>query len=62
MEQARELAEKEGEDSVVQVVCGAVLAAAGEYEQAIELLGKHQGNLEAYVNTAYRISMQPTQD
>ncbi|ERF73873.1 hypothetical protein EPUS_05885 [Endocarpon pusillum Z07020] len=47
VELARELAETDGEDSVVQVVCGTVLAAAGEYEKAVELLGKHQGNLEA---------------
>jgi coatomer subunit epsilon len=48
-EQARELAEKDGEDGIVQVVCGTVLAAVGEYERAVELLGKHQGNLEAWV-------------
>ena len=34
---------------MVQVVCGTVLAAAGEYDKAVELLGKHQGNLEACV-------------
>ncbi len=49
LELARELAETEAEDSVVQVVCGTVLAAVGEYEKAVELLGKHQGNLEACV-------------
>jgi hypothetical protein len=46
---ARELADSEEEDSTVQVLCGTVLASAGENEKAIELLGKHHGNLEAYV-------------
>jgi coatomer subunit epsilon len=50
LELARELADKEGEDSVVQVICGTVLASAGEVDKALELLGKHQGNLEAYVS------------
>jgi coatomer subunit epsilon len=49
VEQARGLAENEAEDATVQVVCGTVLAAAEEYETAVELLGKHQGSLEAYV-------------
>ena len=47
---ATELVEKEGEDSTVQIVCGTVLASAGEVEKALEVLGKHQGNLEVYVN------------
>lgn len=62
VELAEELADKEGEDSVVQVVCGTILAAAGEYEKAVELLGKHQGNLEAYVNTARHLRMDHTRD
>jgi len=44
---ASSLAESDPEDAVVQVVAGTVLAAAGEYPKAIELLNKHQGNLEA---------------
>lgn len=44
---ASELAESEGEDAVVQVCAGTVLASVGEYPQATELLGKHQGSLEA---------------
>jgi coatomer subunit epsilon len=44
---ATQLAESEGEDPVVQICCGTVLASAGETAKAIELLGKHQGNLEA---------------
>jgi coatomer subunit epsilon len=44
---ALSLAESEGEDAVVQVCCGIVLAASGSTSEAIELLSKHQGNLEA---------------
>lgn len=44
---AEELAESESEDAVVQVCAGSVLATAGEYAKAIELLQKHQGSLEA---------------
>lgn len=44
---ASSLAESDPEDAVVQVVAGTILAAAGEYPKAIELLNKHQGNLEA---------------
>ena len=44
---ASDLAESEGEDAVVQICAGTVLASAGEYTKATELLGKHQGNLEA---------------
>ncbi|KAH8911001.1 hypothetical protein BR93DRAFT_304208 [Coniochaeta sp. PMI_546] len=44
-----ELAESdEGQDNgVVQVLGGTVLAAAGKSEEALQLLGRHQGNLEA---------------
>ena len=44
---ATELSESQGEDPIVQICCGTVLAAAGETEKAVELLGKHQGSLEA---------------
>ncbi|KAB5577667.1 coatomer epsilon subunit [Coniochaeta sp. 2T2.1] len=38
----------EGQDNgVVQVLGGTVLAAAGKSEEALQLLGRHQGNLEA---------------
>jgi len=41
-----ELAESEEgrENGVVQVVGGTVLAAAGKSEEALQLLGRHQGN------------------
>lgn len=44
---AEELAATSGENSIVQVLAGTVLHAGGESEKALELLGKHQGNLEA---------------
>lgn len=44
---ALSLAESDGEDAVVQVCSGIVLAASGSTAEAIELLSKHQGNLEA---------------
>ncbi|KIW73112.1 hypothetical protein PV04_01255 [Phialophora macrospora] len=47
LETALSLADSDGEDSVVQICAGTVLAAHAEYAKAIELLGKHQGSLEA---------------
>lgn len=35
-----------GENAIVQVVGGTVLAAAGQSEEALALLGRHQGNRE----------------
>lgn len=46
---AQELAEKYSENATVQVLCGTVLHAEGQSEEALALLMKHQGNLEAYV-------------
>ncbi|KAI9705793.1 MAG: hypothetical protein M1820_005041 [Bogoriella megaspora] len=45
--QAEQLGEKEGDNLAVQICCGTVLAAQGEYEKAIALLSKHQGSLDA---------------
>lgn len=36
-----------GETAIVQVVGGTVLAAAGKEEEALALLGRHQGNRES---------------
>ena len=44
---ASSLAESDGEDSVVQICAGTVLASHAEYAQATDLLSKHQGSLEA---------------
>ena len=47
LETAKMLAESESEDATVQICAGTVLASAGEYATAIDLLQKHQGSLEA---------------
>lgn len=52
---AQELAEKCSENATVQVLCGTVLHAEGQSEEALVLLMKHQGNLEAYVCSAHSI-------
>lgn len=44
---AEQLAEKESENGTVQVLGGTVLQAQGKSEEALALLAKHQGNLEA---------------
>lgn len=49
VEMTKELAEQEAENSIVQVVCGTVLASAGLFDEAKTLLSKHDRNLEAYV-------------
>jgi coatomer protein complex subunit epsilon len=41
---AEKLAQTEGENATVQVLCGTVLQAAGMTEEALALLSKHQGN------------------
>ena len=42
------LVETESENTTVQLLGGTVLQAAGNTEEALSLLSKHQGNLEAY--------------
>ena len=42
------LAEQAGEENLtVQLLCGTVLARSGKQEQALQLLQKHQGSLDA---------------
>lgn len=53
MVKAQELAKKEGDNLSVQVLCGGVLADAGLVEEALALLAKHQGSLDAYVFPLY---------
>ena len=43
------LVETSSENAVVQVLGATVLQAVGRTEDALSLLSKHQGNLEAYV-------------
>jgi coatomer subunit epsilon len=45
--EAEKLSTSEGENAVVQVLAGTVLQAGGKSEEALALLGQHQGNLEA---------------
>lgn len=42
------LIETESENPTVQLLGGTVLQAAGQTEEALSLLSKHQGSLEAY--------------
>ncbi|KAK2800563.1 hypothetical protein FQN50_008108 [Emmonsiellopsis sp. PD_5] len=44
---AEELAAKNSENATTQVLVGTVLQAQGKSEEALSLLSKHQGNLEA---------------
>ncbi|KAL1969444.1 hypothetical protein VTN77DRAFT_8882 [Rasamsonia byssochlamydoides] len=48
---AQTLAEKASDNATVQVLCGTVLHAQGKTEEALALLAKHQGNLEAVALT-----------
>jgi coatomer protein complex subunit epsilon len=47
LEKAKKLADSNGDNLNVEVLCGIVLARAGESEQALALLSKHQGSLDA---------------
>ena len=49
VEDAEKLAKSSSENPTVQILCGSVLQANGKSEEALTLLAKHQGNLEAYV-------------
>lgn len=44
---AEQLAESAGDNLTVQLLCSTVLAKAGKQEQALVLLAKHQGSLDA---------------
>ncbi|EAU39173.1 hypothetical protein ATEG_00527 [Aspergillus terreus NIH2624] len=44
---AQDLAENYPENATVEVLCGTLLQAQGHSEEALALLAKHQGNLEA---------------
>lgn len=45
--EAKRLAESQGDNLSVQLLCGTILARAGEQEAALQLLSKHQGSLDA---------------
>lgn len=45
--EAERLAEAQGDSLTVQLLCGIILARADKPEQAVQLLSKHQGSLDA---------------
>jgi len=47
VEKAQELAKATGDNLNVELCCGTVLADAGLTEEALALLAKHQGSLDA---------------
>lgn len=47
VEKARQLASKEGDNLNVELCLGTLLADAGHKEEALQLLAKHQGSLDA---------------
>lgn len=49
VKQIQQLVETSSENATVQILGAIVLQAAGEMEEALSLLSKHQGNLEASV-------------
>lgn len=46
-ERAAALAKASGDNASVQLLCGAVLARAGRRDEALALLARHQGSLDA---------------
>ncbi|KAF1815124.1 hypothetical protein P152DRAFT_456175 [Eremomyces bilateralis CBS 781.70] len=46
-EEASALATKEGDNATVQILCGTVLAGTENEDEALELLSRHQGSLDA---------------
>jgi coatomer protein complex subunit epsilon len=52
----KKLAEKSGQDNLtVQLVAGTIFERVGETEEALSVLSKHQGSLDAYVESIVRI-------
>lgn len=54
VEKAKKLAESNGDNMNVEILVGIILARIGETEEAIALLSKHQGSLDAYVGLIER--------
>lgn len=54
-EEAENLAKTSPENATVQLMAGTVLQALGKSEEALTLLSKHQGNLEAYEQNPYSL-------
>ena len=55
----RNLIETESENASVQLLGGTVLQAAGKTEEALSLLSKHQGSLEAYETYTFDSNLIP---
>jgi hypothetical protein len=54
VEQAKKLAEQHGQENLtVQLCVGMILERAGETEAALDVLSKHQGSLDAYVQVPF---------
>lgn len=53
VEGVKKLLAKESSNLTVQLVGGILLERAGETEQALEVLSKHEGSLDAYVHSAF---------
>jgi len=51
VQEAERLAEKEGDNLSVQLLCGTILARAEKAELALQLLAKHTGSLDAVALT-----------
>jgi coatomer protein complex subunit epsilon len=51
VDKAKALAEKEGDALGVQILAGTVLARAGLVEEALAVLSKHEGSLDAYASS-----------
>ncbi|CAK4031229.1 Coatomer subunit epsilon-1 [Lecanosticta acicola] len=47
VEAAEQLAESAGDNLSVEILCGTILARAGKQDQALQLLSRHQGSLDA---------------
>lgn len=48
LEETRKLVREQGQENLsVQLLGGTVLARAAEYEEALQVLGLHQGSLDA---------------
>jgi hypothetical protein len=61
LSQAKKLADQHGQENLnVQLLVGIVLEKAGETEDALALLSKHQGSLDAYVSHARSITAMLT--
>jgi coatomer protein complex subunit epsilon len=57
--QAKKLAEQYGQENLnVQLLGGIALEKAGETEEALALLSKHQGSLDAYVQRHFRAQLR----